>query len=99
VRTAVYIFCILIAVACEGNKYGSGIVYDQQANIPLDSVKYETLHDNEIKYTDSLGKYDASGPFGGCLSDCPDYKVEFSKSGYKTKRVVNADKDIFLEQE
>ena len=88
-----------LILGCEGSRIGKGIICDIQTQIPLDSVKFKDINETIISYSDSTGSYTIEGPFGGCISECPDYKVEFSKEGYKTKIVENPDGYIFLEIE
>jgi len=102
-----YLICLFlissIIISCEGYTCSNGIVYDKQTKLPLDSVSYKDLNNNlsMISLTDSSGKYDICGRFGGCgTNGCPDINVEFSKSGYKTQTIQNPGNDaaIFLEK-
>lgn len=90
---------IALILSCEGSRLGRGIVYDNQTKIPLDSVMYKDINESFVFYSDSIGNYSIEGPFGGCISECPDYKVEFTKDGYKKKIVENPNGDIILELE
>ena len=90
---------ISLILSCEGSRLGKGIVYDNQKQIPLDSVMHKDVNESFILYTDSSGLYSIEGPFGGCISECPDYKVEFSKTGYKSNTIENPNGNIFLELE
>ena len=89
-------YLIVFLTSCEGEKGGDGVVYDKISGIPLDSVSYRCIETEEIKYTDSLGNWEMYGPFGSCLSDWPDFNVEFSKPGYETQTFQNPDNDIYL---
>lgn len=90
----------IMIVSCEGYRCGEGIVYDSQTNLPLDSVLCKVSKGDEKVYTDSTGKYNLCNPFGGCVPDCPDIVIEFSKTGYKSQKVTNPNKsDIYLEKE
>ena len=92
---------ILILSSCEGYVDYSGIIYDAQTREPLDSVKCVMVafkRDNLIAYSDSVGKYYVSTPLVGCVPNCGEYEVEFSKQGYK-KQTVKAPTDIYLEKE
>ena len=96
------VFFILLSITmagCEGERVGEGYIYESGTNIPLDSVMYRQVNDDRLQYTDSIGHYYITGPFGGCLSECPDYSAEFSKPGYRTRIVGNPDGDIFLIRE
>lgn len=97
----VIIAIISLSIGCEGFTCADGIVYDAETNMPLDSVLYKRLGHRPIeKYTDSTGTYDMCGIFGGCVPDCPDLSIEFSKPGYKSQSYRNPDKkDIYLEKE
>ena len=97
--TLILILGILILSGCEGETCGDGIVYDSMTKLPLDSVLCASNGSDKI-YTDSLGKYYLCGPFGGCMSGCPDVVIEFSKKGFKSQKVTNPNKsDIYLEKE
>ncbi len=90
-------FTIGIFISCEGYKIADGYVYDAETHIPLDSVLCKVLETNEEVYTDSTGHYYVEGPFGGCLNDCLDMTVMYTKSGYKTKTILNPGYDnIYL---
>ncbi len=99
-----YILKVLIGflfISCEGLVGYSGKVYDATTNEPIDSVKcviVEFAHSNKFNYSDSLGNYRVSTPLVGCVPDCNDYNVEFSKEGYKTQ-IKYAPTDIYLEKE
>lgn len=88
-----------LLTSCEGEKGGDGIVYDKNTGLPLDSVSYKCIETGKLKYTDSLGNWEMYGPFGSCVSDCPDFNVEFSKSGYETQTIQNPDNNIYLASE
>lgn len=90
---------IILLVSCEGENGGDGIVFDKETGVVLDSVMYKCIETEKIKYTDSLGNWEMYGPFGGCMPDCLDFHVEFSKAGYKTITIKNPDDDIYLEVE
>jgi hypothetical protein len=98
-RTALLILSVFTLIACEGSRIGKGIVYDELTNEPLDSVAYKRVGEDQVFYTDSTGKYIISGPFGGCMSECPDFSANFTKPGYITKHIDNPDGDIYLETE
>lgn len=98
-KFAVIAGCFLF-FACEGERIGEGYVRDAITNQPIDSVAYRDANDGTLFYTDSTGYYYITGPFGGCtFGGCPDYTVEFSKSGYQTRSVGNPDGSIHLELE
>ena len=88
--------------SCEGYRCGNGIIYDSQTKEPIDSVKCTVLSAcrDEIQYSDSLGHFELCNCFGGCVPDCPDIVIEFSKEGYKTQKTINPDKaKIYLDKE
>jgi hypothetical protein len=90
---------LLGLAGCEGYGCGEGIVYDAKTKKPLDSV-FCVSNSQEKIYTDSSGKYNLCGPFGGCMPHCPDVVIEFSKTGYKSQKVTNPNKvNIYLEKE
>ena len=88
-----------LLISCEGESGGDGKVYNKETGFPIDSVMYKCVETGEVKYTDTLGNWEMYGPFGSCISDCPDFNVEFSKIGYKKQTLKNPDKDIYLEIE
>ena len=96
--TAAAFFCVTLLASCEGYMCGEGIISDSQTNQPLDSVFCKVLTGEEIQYSDSLGHYGVCNRFGGCVPSCPDIVVEFSKAGYKTKKVTNP-KNVRLEED
>lgn len=91
----------LLSIGCEGEKCADGIVYDAQTGVVLDSVLYKRLGKDSYEiYTDSTGTYEMCGKFGACNPECPDFTIEFSKSGYVSQRHRNpGSKDIYLERE
>ncbi|MFD2908673.1 hypothetical protein ACFSX9_07975 [Flavobacterium ardleyense] len=95
----IYYILVLALLSCEGEKGGDGIVFEKKTAIVLDSVMYKCIETGEIKYTDSLGSWEMYGLFGGCVSECPDFRVEFSKTGYVTKKITNPDGNIYLDKE
>jgi hypothetical protein len=100
IKSIIYLtFAVLILTSCEGQKGGNGKVLDNNEGFPLDSVKYKCIETEEVEYTDSLGNWEMYGKFGGCVPDCLDFNVEFSKSGYKTQIFLNPDGNISLEKE
>ena len=86
--------------SCEGYRCGSGTIYDSETKVPIDSVMCALTNGCDMQFSDSLGRYNVCDCFTGCVPDCPDITVEFSKTGYKTKSVKNPNKsDIFLDRE
>jgi len=92
---------ILFLGSCEGYRCADGTIYDSVTKEPIDSVKCTVISaDRHVEYSDSLGKYSVCNPFGGCVPDCPDIIVEFSKAGYQTRTITNPNKsDILLDKE
>ena len=66
-----------------------GTVIEYSSNKPLDSVLCRVTETGETVYTDSTGKYYLEGPFGGCVRDCRNMTVEFTKQGYESISVSN----------
>jgi hypothetical protein len=88
-----------VSTACEGVNTANGIVRENATNKPLDSVLCKVIETGQEYYTDSAGNYIADGPFGSCIGECKDMTVEFSKSGYKSQKLVNpGKKTIYLEK-
>jgi hypothetical protein len=92
---------ILLLISCEGFVEYTGVIFDAQTKEPLDSVKCVMVafkQDNIISYSDSAGIYHISTPLIGCVPNCGEYDVEFSRQGYKTQ-IVTAPADIYMEKE
>ena len=88
-----------MVVSCEGMRFADGYVYDKTTNDPIDSVLCVVLENGSEVYTDSTGHYYIDGPFGGCLSECKDMTVEYSKLGFQTQTILNPERDyIYLEK-
>lgn len=91
---------VIFIVSCEGNRFADGYVYETDTSTPLDSVLCKVVETSEEVYTDSTGHYNVEGPFGGCMGDCKDMTVEYSKQGFKTEIVLNPGNDIiYLKKE
>ncbi len=89
---------LFLLYACEGQRCGGGIVKDSATQLPLDSVFCKVTTGSNSMYTDSTGKYNLCGDFGGCMP-CKDITVEFSKKGYATQVTVNPDNEtIYLKK-
>ena len=87
----------IFIMSCEGYRCGDGKVYDADTLEPLDSVFCEVLTGSETQYTDSTGHFDVCNNLGGCVPDCSDIKIRFTKSGYKSKEIKNPENtDIYL---
>lgn len=71
-----------------------------QTNKALDSVYCEVLTGVQTMYTDSTGKFDLCNRISGCVPDCKDITIRFSKIGYKSISVDNPVDDaiIYLER-
>jgi hypothetical protein len=100
-----FIACILIMIlgltilyGCEGYNCGEGIVYDSKTKLPLDSVLCISNGGDKI-YTDTTGKFNLCGPFGGCVNGCPKLEIDFTKKGYKSQKITKEFKSIYLEKE
>lgn len=84
---------------CEGYKCGNGTVIDKASGLPLDSVLCNAITGDDKVYTDTSGRFDVCNKFGGCMPNCKDIVVEFSKPGYQTTRVENpVDLTVVLER-
>lgn len=84
-----FFLLIIFLTSCEGMSIANGTVNGVSSNKPLDSVLCKVLETGSQQFTDSNGKYYLEGPFGPCFNKCKDMTVEFSKIGYKTKKVSN----------
>lgn len=92
---------VLALTSCEGFRCSVGTVRDAQTHQPLDSVLLEVLtKDNAASYTDSTGRFDVCNRMNGCVPDCKDIVVQFSKPGYVTQKIKNLDSaDVLLVKE
>lgn len=100
-KTIIFITIMtFLLISCDGQRTGSGIIYDKITNQPLEKVKYFSLsNDQFMSFTDEKGEYYLSGPIGGCTPNCIDFDAEYSKAGYKTLLIRNPDGNIYLEKE
>jgi len=95
-KNVILVFVFVLS-SCEGYVDYKGIVYDAQTKAPLDSVKCVIVTCSEcIAYSDSLGNYYVTTGLVGCVPNCGEYEVEFSKPGYKTQ-TVKAPKNVYLD--
>lgn len=78
-----------ICVSCEGMRAADGRVIDITTKDPIDSVLCTVVETGEFIYTDSNGEYELHGPFGGCVTKCPDMTVTYEKSGYQSITILN----------
>lgn len=93
------IVLVYALTSCEGYRCGNGTVLDKTTNKPLDSVFCEVMTGSKTMYTDSTGTFELCNPFGGCVPDCKDITIRFSKAGYKTVSTENpVEAVIFLER-
>lgn len=95
------IFLLVNLSSCEGMRCAEGTIYDKSTQKPLDSVQCKILtFDNRVMYSDSVGHYEVCNGFGGCVPDCSDIEIEFSKQGFKTTKIKNPDykQAIYLEK-
>lgn len=103
IKTLQFIIVIFILLAtnsaCEGFSTAKGLICDLKTKKPIVSIKCHVLSGTETCYTDVSGYYEVSNEFGGCIPKCKEIIVEFSKNGYKTKRITNPVSDtIYLEK-
>lgn len=89
---------LFILSSCEGYQCAVGTVYDSSNNEPLDSVLCISNGGDEL-LTDSTGSFDVCGPFGGCVRECPEVEVNFSKDGYITQIKTDNFESVYLEKE
>lgn len=86
--------------SCEGYRCSEGIVVDSITQAPLDSVMIEVVTDNsEIYYTDAEGNFDVCNKMSGCVPDCKDITIRFSRNNYSSKTITNPEKDIVVQLE
>ncbi len=84
----------IIFTSCEGHRCADGKVVDKITGTPLDSVYIEVLSGNELYYTDTSGRFEVCNVFKGCVPECEDIIVRFSKPNYITKTLTNPTDDI-----
>lgn len=92
---------MLCIQSCEGYRCSDGVVLDKLTNLPLDSVLCDVISGSQKAYTDSTGKFDVCNRMGGCVPDCKDIMVKFSKAGYRSQQIENPGTGavIYLEKE
>ncbi len=90
------LLALVFLESCEGYRCADGTVIDKITNLPLDSVLVKVITGTEIVYTDTTGKFDVCNKFGGCVPDCKDIMVEFSKDNYTTIILKNPDKEVIV---
>lgn len=104
------LFVVLTAfslISCETNKHVLVTVLNSATNQPIDSVmvnvnagKNGDYNKSTAKgYTDENGKYE-SYLMIGCSFGCYDIYIEYTKTGFKTKRDLNiTEGTVFLSPE
>jgi hypothetical protein len=94
-----YLILALFLSGCDCIQKGGGVVLDAATNLPIDSVKIRRMSKRESElafYSGKDGSFEARYISGG-LWGCPDLKLEISKEGYRSQRVVNPRNDtIYL---
>ena len=95
--------CFLLSTfftGCEGYRCGTGQVVDKTTNKALDSVFCENLTGPQKIYTDRSGTFDLCNRISGCVPNCKDIRIRFSKNGYKTVTIENPEENVvvYLEQ-
>lgn len=94
------LFIVVVFESCEGYRCADGIVFDKVTNLPLDSVLVEVITaDSRTLYTDSMGKFDVCNRMRGCVPNCKDIMVRFSKSNYQSIILTNPEKDVIVMME
>lgn len=89
----------IIFTSCEGHRCADGKVVDKITGTPLDSVYIEVLSSNELYNTDASGMFEVCNVFKGCVPECKDIIVRFSKSNYKTITLTNPPANLVIEME
>lgn len=99
-RTLVIILSLATLNGCEGMRCADGSIFDNDTGEPIDSVFCKVLTGTEEVYSDNTGYYSLCNDFGGCVPDCKDIIIEYSKPGYITKELTNPNRDdVYLERE
>ncbi len=99
-RVIFLIQSVYFLTSCEGFKCSNGTVMDKSTNLPLDSVFVNVVSGSEFIYTDTTGKFNVCNRFGGCVPDCKDITITFSKNGYDTLSFTNlsAESIVYMEK-
>ena len=95
------VLTIFLFMSCEGFVEYTGTIYDAQTKEPIDNVLCVMVRFEErdmYTYSDSVGIYNISTPMVGCVPNCRDYDVKFSKQGYKTQ-IITAPSTVYLEKD
>ena len=78
----------LLLSGCEGPGSFNGFVYNAATQQPLQDVRCEVTSGREVRFTDSLGKFDVSNRTTPCqLAGKKEVIVLFSKDGYQAQTV------------
>ena len=82
---------------CEGYRITHGVVKDKKSGIVLDGVLCKVINgdNNEDNYTDINGRFEVHGTLGGCIPNCPEIIVRFSKINYKALEIKNSSDTVF----
>lgn len=92
----------LLLSGCEGPGYFNGKVLDAVTQQPLKDVRCEVISGREIKFTDSLGRFDVSNRTSPCqMVGKKEVIVVFSKEQYATQTISsnNGSNIIYLQPE
>jgi len=100
IRLLTVLLIVICFESCEGYRCAEGTVFDKVTNLPLDSVLVEVITaDSRTSYTDSVGKFNVCNRMGGCVPNCKDIIVRFSRSNYQTITLTNPEDDTIVMME
>jgi len=80
---------LFVLASCEGYIGGSGTVINTKGE-PLENVQAVLSIENkdglntDTVYTNAVGEFNVTR-LVGCVTGCPNFKVQFSKIGYREK--------------
>lgn len=104
-RLTFLLLALLLFSACESRVEIKVLVLDKVSLLPIDSVFVDVgagkngdfTKSGTEGYTDSLGKMESSMMIG-CSGGCYDYKITYSKEGYRSITEENTLRDtVYLE--
>lgn len=94
-------FTALLLSGCQGPGDLSGTVMDAATQQPLPEVRCEVTSGTQVRFTDSLGKFDVSNRTGPCqMVGKKEVVVVFSKEGYQAQTIsATGSATVYLQQQ
>lgn len=97
-RLLIFLLTIATLCGCEGDIYGGGTVVSSVDDKPIDNVLIIWTNYFDSCRTDSNGHF-SIGSFVGCVPECPQLQLFFSKDGYKNQYLNLSDTENFRQKE